>query len=77
MKRRFELAIGVALISAFLTVPAYAYLDAGSVSMALQVVVGAVASALVVAKVYLSRIVGFFRRGSDTAAEVQGKAEHR
>lgn len=67
MKRVLELALGVALASAFLTGQAYAYLDAGSVSMALQVVIGAVASALVIVKVYFSRFLNFFRRGTASA----------
>lgn len=74
MKRSQELTLGVALATLFMTAPAFAYLDAGSVSMALQVVVGTVASVLVVAKVYLSRIVGFFR-GTQTSADVQGETE--
>lgn len=77
MKRSLELTLGVTLATLFMTAPAFAYLDAGSVSMALQVVIGTVASALVVAKVYLSRITGFFRRGTSGSADVQGEAEKR
>ena len=54
----FAIAITLALPSA----AAHAYLDAGSVSMALQVVVGGVASALMIGKLYLRRIVSLFRR---------------
>lgn len=78
MKRPFELALATTLASAFLTGPAFAYLDAGSVSMALQVVVGGVASALLIGKMHLSRITGFFRRetpASTTPETAQGDHE--
>ncbi len=68
MKRFYELAAGTLLISAFLTGPALAYLDAGSVSMALQVLVGGVAGVLLIGKMYLARITGFFRRSAPSAS---------
>jgi hypothetical protein len=72
MKRSIEIAGAVALLSAAMTAPAYAYLDPGSVSMALQVAVWAVASGLVLCKMYLSRIARFFRRTISPSAEVNG-----
>ncbi len=79
MKRSLRLAAAVALASALMTAPAYAYLDAGSVSMALQVTIGAVASVVVVAKVYLARVTGFFRRALSSSADqsIKGDAETR
>jgi len=62
MNKAIEFFTATILLTAFMTGPAFAYLDGGSVSMALQVAVGAVASVLVVAKVYFARIVGIFRR---------------
>jgi hypothetical protein len=43
---------------------ANAYIDAGTVSMALQVVVGAIAGGLMATKLYYRRIVSFFKRGN-------------
>lgn len=42
--------------------PAYAYLDPGTGSMLLQLLLGGVAGALVVGKLYFQKITGFFRR---------------
>lgn len=54
------------LLAMFLALPgeAHAYLDAGSGSMIVQLIIGAVAGALVACKAYWSRISVFFRRGS-------------
>ncbi len=40
--------------------PAHAYLDPGSGSMALQVLLGGLAAVLVVVKIYWSRLMKFF-----------------
>ena len=53
----FLCALGVLLI---LTSPAYAYLDPGSVSMWLQVVLGGLAGFVVLLKLFWRRILGFF-----------------
>ena len=49
------------LFAATAAVPAYAYLDPGLGSMLLQLLLGGVAGAMVVGKLYLSRIKDFFR----------------
>jgi len=46
--------------------PAQAYLDGATVSMALQAVTGAVASALMFGKIYWSRIKAVFSRAKTT-----------
>ncbi len=76
MKSPIELALAVVLFSVGLTAPAYAYLDPGSVSMALQVVIGAVASGLIIGKMYFARFMGLFRRGSAAGVKsAQGISE--
>jgi hypothetical protein len=62
MKRPSDLAAAILIFTALPAAPAYAYLDAASVSMALQIVIGTAASALLFCKMYLRRITGFFRR---------------
>ncbi len=44
--------------------PAYAYLDPGTGSMLLQLLLGGVAGLLVVGKLYFQKITGIFRRES-------------
>lgn len=59
--------------------PAYAYLDPGTGSMLVQMLLGGVAGALVVGKLYWARIKAFFGRGpapgpnQDPAADLDGK----
>lgn len=53
--------------------PAHAYLDAGSISMALQVTVGAIASGLMIGKLYLHRILSFL--GLRKAASDEAKKD--
>ena len=45
------------------TAPAYAYLDPGTGSMLLQLLLGGVAGALVIGKLYWARIKSFFGLG--------------
>lgn len=52
------LAVGLSLVST----PAYAYLDPGSGSMILQIIVGAVVAAGAGAKIFWQNIVDFFSR---------------
>ncbi len=42
--------------------PAYAYLDGATISLILQAVTGAVASALLFGKIYWNKLVGIFGR---------------
>lgn len=44
------------------TIPAYAYLDPGSGSMLLQVLLGGVAALAVILKFYWNRLLSLFRR---------------
>ena len=59
--------------------PAYAYLDPGTGSMLLQLLLGGVAGALVVGKLYWHRIKAFFGRGpasspnQDPTADIDDK----
>ena len=50
-------------------VPAHAYLDPGTGSMILQVILGGVAADTVAMKLYWQRIKGFFVRSSGDDAE--------
>lgn len=59
MIRLFILVAGVFLL---LHKPAYAYLDPGTASIILQVVVGAVAAAGLFFRAYLARFFSLFRR---------------
>jgi hypothetical protein len=61
MKRPSDFLFAIAVFSLLPAAPAYAYLDAASVSMALQVITGAAASALLFGKTYFVRIASFFR----------------
>ncbi len=47
------------------TGPAHAYLDPGTGSMILQVLLGAIVGILVTGKLYWTKIKGFFSRKSD------------
>lgn len=52
----------------------FAYLDAGSGSMIIQVLVGGFAAAGVAIKMYWKKIKGFFGRGDDEASPAAAKA---
>jgi hypothetical protein len=55
--------------------PAYAYLDPGTGSMLLQLLLGGVAGALVVGKLYWQRVKDLFG-GKSIDAQGQGPAPH-
>lgn len=55
------LAFGAIFLAATAAAPAYAYLDPGTGSMMLQLLLGGVAGALVVGKLYLQRARDFVR----------------
>lgn len=58
-------AIGMGLLAvlyASLSTPAYAYLDAATGSIILQAVIGAVATSLLFARLYIAKIKAFFSR---------------
>jgi hypothetical protein len=68
MKRASDIIFSIVVISIVPAAPASAYVDPASISMALQVVTGAVASVLIFGKVHLLRITTFFRKPADLAA---------
>jgi hypothetical protein len=55
------LALAAILLAASATSPAWAYLDPGTGSMMLQLMLGGVAGLMVVGKLYLRRATDFFR----------------
>lgn len=67
---RFTLTLAALMI--FSATPAHAYLDAGTGSIMLQAVVGAVATALMFGRLYLARIKGFFVRDRSNNADQSG-----
>jgi hypothetical protein len=62
MKRFKEFLFVVVFTSIFVDAPAHAYLDSGTISLALQGAAGAVATAILFAKSYVARIRELFRR---------------
>ena len=58
---REPLAFSAVFLAASAAVPAYAYIDPGTGSMMLQLMLGGVAGAMVVGKLYLKRATDFFR----------------
>ncbi len=78
MKSTNRLIVGLVVLGAIgITTPAHAYLDPGTGSMLLQLLLGGVAGALVVGKLYWHRIKVFFGRGAapdrDSTADIDGK----
>ncbi len=76
------LIFGFLLLSAIsIASPARAYLDPGTGSMLVQMLLGGLAGVLVVGKLYWHRINAFFSRGPapspnsrrDTSADIDGK----
>jgi len=69
LKKSFlDMVFAMAVFSALglaTTTPAHAYLDGGTVSMALQALTGAVASVLLFGKLYWAKIKSIFKRQSD------------
>ena len=60
-KAQFNVFLLVFLLSMDLAKPAYAYLDPGTGSMILQLLLGGVAGGLVILKLYWQRLKGLFR----------------
>jgi hypothetical protein len=56
------LAFAVVFLGTSAAAPAWAYLDPGTGSMMLQLMLGGVAGALVVGKLYVKRMSDFFRQ---------------
>ena len=55
------LVFGAIFVMAFSAAPAWAYLDPGTGSMMLQLMLGGVAGVIVVGKLYIRRVSEFFR----------------
>ena len=62
--KRFLVVLALASIAMSIGTPAHAYLDAGTGSMVLQLLLGGVAGALVLFKLYWHRLKDLLGRGS-------------
>ena len=58
-----------AVLGSLLAAPAFAYLDPGSGSMLLQLILGGLAGIAVAGKLFWQQIVGFFSFGRGNRAE--------
>ena len=58
---RTPVALSAVFLGVMASAPAYAYLDPGTGSMMLQLMLGGVAGAVVVGKLYFRRATDFFR----------------
>ncbi len=78
MKRPCKLFLPLALTGAtgFVS-PAYAYLDPGTGSMLAQLLLGGVAGALVIGKLYWARLKDIFGFGLTRSQEAAGEPEIR
>lgn len=75
MKTAFKLAALVCFCLLMTERPAHAYLDPGSGSMILQVLLGGIAGAAVVIKMYWRRFLAFFGGGGGDDRGVEGTSE--
>ena len=66
---------GIVLLVVSWEQPAYAYLDPGAGSLLLQVLMGGLAGAAVVVKVYWNSLMARFGRGADTRRTDPGKSD--
>ncbi len=62
---RHALSLGLSVLLLFAAAPAQAYLDPSTGSMILQLILGGVAGAIMVAKLYWERVKAFFGMSSD------------
>ncbi len=69
----FTLATAVILTLAA-TQPAYAYLDPGTASVILQVLLGSVAGAMVVGKLYWAKFKDLFRRKPSKPQDIESQS---
>ena len=63
IKASFFRPVALFGVYASLASPAYAYLDPATGSIALQAVIGAVATWVMYSKMFAAKVKGFFRRG--------------
>ena len=66
---------GIAFLIVCWEQPAYAYLDPGAGSLLLQVLMGGLAGAAVVVKVYWNSLMARFGRGSKTGGTDHGETD--
>ena len=69
MARILVVTVGVALACLAIPAPAHAYLEPGTTTMFVQMIVGAIVGGLFAIKLYFKRLIGFFRRTSEPAEE--------
>lgn len=62
MRKNLVLACTMMLAGTFYSAPAYAYLDPGTGSIILQLLLGGVAGGVIVFKLYWARLKSFFVR---------------
>lgn len=75
MKRLSDFLFAIAVTSVFTAAPAHAYLDSGTISLALQMATGIVASVLLFGKVQLARITSLFRRSHPPAPTTDSRED--
>lgn len=66
--RSIRLAVVVTLFSIILAKPAYAYIDPGTVSFAVQAIVAALAAGLFAMKLWWYKIINFFKPSKSSAS---------
>lgn len=70
MEKRLILIPSVVLLSLFnFALPAHAYLDAGTGSMLLQLILGGVAGLVIIMKLYWQKFLSFFKKSDSSADE--------
>lgn len=75
MKKLSDFIFALFVLAVLGTSPAYSYLDPASISMALQIVIGAVAGGLIAIKLYLGKIKAFFGRFRKPSADRDGRPD--
>lgn len=67
-KKSVRLAAAVTFFSIMLAKPAYAYIDPGTVSFAVQAIVAALAAGLFAMKLWWYKIINFFKPSKSPAS---------
>ncbi|MCF8468227.1 MAG: hypothetical protein K9G33_12560 [Sneathiella sp.] len=76
-KSKVFLFVCTALYGFAIASPAYAYLDPGTGSMLLQLMLGGVAGLLVIVKLYFHKLTGFFRFNSNSAEIMASETQEK
>ena len=74
---RYPLLLIMFLILYGFSQSAFAYIDPGTGSIFLQLMLGGIAGAVVVLKLYWHRLIGIFRRDSQTESEDLSSEEEK